>query len=74
MAEVAKIVSQERPLHQQGNTVIQTPNGTGTNDWEIHTGCVLKTFPGPSEPAWERVLLSQLHSCDLQQAANTEFQ
>lgn len=53
MAEVAEVFAQDWSLHQQGNTAIQTPNGIDTNDWENHTSCVLKTFPGPSEAAWK---------------------
>lgn len=37
MAEVAEMFAQDWSLHQQGNTVTQTPNGIDTNDWKNHT-------------------------------------
>lgn len=32
IAEVAEMFAQDWSLHQQGNTVIQTPNGIDAND------------------------------------------
>lgn len=69
MAEVVEMFAQDWSLHRQGNTMIQTPNEIDTNDWrKSHVSCVLKTFPGPSEAAWEEFSSA---SIPLQQAANT---
>lgn len=69
MAEAVEMFAQDWSLHQQRNTMIQTPNEIDTNDWEkSHVSCVLKTFPGPSETAWGEFLSA---SIPLQQAANT---
>lgn len=70
MAEVAEMFAQDWSLHQQGNTVTQTPNGIDTNGWNITHELCSENLPWPLRANMGRVLVSQLHSNDLQQAAN----